>query len=164
RRRLASELRCGRDGERALRHRRPPSRERGMTPRRDHEGTVSVEHRDAIPVLSIRENAAIDVLASAQGERLRELWHSFRSRGLRRAGPPFVRYRTLGERETDMEVGVPAGEGATGEGRIRAGELPGGPVITTWHLGAHDSLGEAYGRLAAWLSEHEREAAGPAWE
>jgi effector-binding domain-containing protein len=25
-------------------------------------------------------------------------------------------------------------------------------------------LGEAYGRLAAWLKEHERKAAGPAWE
>jgi hypothetical protein len=30
--------------------------------------------------------------------------------------------------------------------------------------GAHDSLGQAYDRLNAWLEEHEREAAGPAWE
>jgi hypothetical protein len=31
-------------------------------------------------------------------------------------------------------------------------------------LGAHDRLGEAYGRLAAWLEEPDRDAAGAAWE
>jgi effector-binding domain-containing protein len=134
-----------------------------MTPQ-DPEATVNLEHRDPLPILSIRENAAIDALANAQGERLRELWQYCQSRRVAPAGPPVVRYHTFGEGETDVEVGVPVREGAAGEGRIRAGELPGGPVITTWHLGAHDRLGEAYGRLAAWLTEHDRDAAGPAWE
>jgi effector-binding domain-containing protein len=57
----------------------------------------------------------------------------------------------------------PVSEGATGEGRIQAGVPPGGAAIATWHLGAHDILGEAYGRLAAWLEENEREAVGPSW-
>ena len=48
--------------------------------------------------------------------------------------------------------------------RVRAGSLPGGASIATWHLGAHDTLAEAYGRLKAWLEEHEREPAAPAWE
>jgi aryl-alcohol dehydrogenase-like predicted oxidoreductase len=39
-----------------------------------------------------------------------------------------------------------------------------GPAVTTWHLGAHDRFGQAYARLAAWRTENDREAAGPAWE
>jgi effector-binding domain-containing protein len=79
-------------------------------------------------------------------------------------GPPFVRYHTFGETETDVEVGVPVTEGASGQGTIEAAVLPGGAAITTWHLGSHDSLADAYGRLTAWLNEHRREARGAAWE
>ncbi len=48
-------------------------------------------------------------------------------------------------------MGVPLVDPVTGEGRIAAGELPGGPAVTTWHLGAHDKLGGAYARIAAYL-------------
>jgi hypothetical protein len=101
----------------------------------DPHDAVRVQEREPLPILSIRENVAIARLADAQGERLRELWQSFRSRRLIPTGPPFVRYHTFGDTETDMEIGVPVGDGAAGERRIRAGELPGGPVIATWHLG-----------------------------
>lgn len=135
-----------------------------MRPRQAPQAVVLVEDRDPLPVLSIRDNVAITHLAESQGERLRELWQSLQSRGLGPVGPPFVRYHTFGETETDVEVGVPVNDGVAGDGRIAAGELPGGAAITTWHLGAHDGLGEAYGRLAAWLKDHDREASGAAWE
>jgi effector-binding domain-containing protein len=130
----------------------------------DPEAVLLVKDRESQPVLSIRTNVAVAQLAQAQGERLRELWRSMQARGLAFVGPPFVRYHTFGETETDVEVGVPVRKGATGEGRIEAGALPGGVAIATWHLGAHDSLGEAYERLNRWLEEHDRRAAGPAWE
>ena len=132
--------------------------------RQGPEPVLFVEDRPPQPVLSIRTNVAVAQLAQAQGERLTELWRSQQVRGLASVGPPFVRYHTFGKTETDVELGVPASKGATGEGRIEAGTLPGGAAITTWHLGAHDSLGEAYGRLNRWLEEHAREVAGAAWE
>jgi effector-binding domain-containing protein len=55
-------------------------------------------------------------------------------------------------------------ERAAGEGRISSGELPGGPAITTWHIGSHDHLGNAYARLDDWLQAHGREGDGAAWE
>jgi effector-binding domain-containing protein len=130
----------------------------------DPEAVIFVDDREPQPVLSIRANVAVAELAQAQGERLSELWRSMQARGLPPVGPPFVRYHTFGETETDVELGVPVSEGATGDGSIEAGALPGGPAIVTWHVGAHDNLGEAYGRLNTWLDEHQREAAGPAWE
>jgi effector-binding domain-containing protein len=128
------------------------------------ETVVLVEEREAQPVLSIRSTVAVAELAQAQSERLSELWRSLQARDVAQLGPPFVRYHTFGETETDVELGFPVGRGVAGAGRIAAGRLPGGPAIATWHLGAHDSLGDAYRRLEEWLEANEREAAGSAWE
>jgi effector-binding domain-containing protein len=130
----------------------------------DPEAVVFVEDREPQPVLSIRANVAVAELAQVQGQTLSELWRSMHARGRAPVGPPFVRYHTFGETETDVEVGMPVSERATGEGRIESGALPGGVAISTWHVGAHDSLGDAYGRLSAWLEDNGLEAAGPAWE
>jgi hypothetical protein len=35
--------------------------------------------------------------------------------------------------------------GAVGQGRVAAGELPGGTVVSAWHLGAHDRLVQPIG-------------------
>ena len=126
--------------------------------------TVVVEEREPQPVSSIRRTVELAHLSEAQGESLRELWGSIQRRGVEPAGPPFVRYHTFGETETDLEVGVPMVEASSGEGQVAAGELPGGAALTTWHLGSHDGLGDAYARLDAWLKEHGREADGAAWE
>ena len=123
-----------------------------------------VDDREPQPALSIRTTVAVAQLARAQDERLGELWGLMQARGLAPSGPPFVRYHTFDETETDVELGVPVNEAATGEGRVEAGALPGGAAIATWHLGAQDRLGEAYQRLNAWLEEHNSEAGGPPWE
>jgi effector-binding domain-containing protein len=131
----------------------------GQTP----EGAV-VEERGSQPVLSIRRTVELARLSEAQSENLREVWSSIDRRGVKPAGPPFVRYHTFGETETDLEVGIPVAEAPPGAGQVAAGELPGGPAVTTWHIGSHDGLGDAYARLDAWLKEHDREPDGAAWE
>jgi effector-binding domain-containing protein len=128
------------------------------------ETVTLVEQREPQPVLSIRSTVAVAELAQAQGERLNELWRSMQARGAAPLGPPFVRYHTFGETETDVELGFPVNAGVANAGRIPAGQLPGGAAIVTWHLGSHDSLGAAYRRLEGWLEVNGREAAGPAWE
>jgi effector-binding domain-containing protein len=135
-----------------------------MSEQKAPEAVSYVEDREPQPVLSIRRNVAVAELAQAQGESLGALWRSLHGRGLVPVGPPFVRYHTFGETETDVEVGVPVADGVTGDAPVEAGVLPGGAAITTWHLGSHDSLADAYGRLTAWLNEHRREAGGAAWE
>jgi hypothetical protein len=67
--------------------------------------------------------------------------------------------------ETDIEVGipVPVAEGGVGEGRVAAGELPGGTVASAWHLGAHDRLGDAYAGLQAWLQQYGHQPQGAGW-
>jgi effector-binding domain-containing protein len=116
------------------------------------------------PVLSIRATIRVDQLGEAMGDRIQALSNYLQQHDVLPAGPPYVRYHTFGNTETDMEFGVPVAGPAAGAGRISSGELPGGPAAVTSHLGAHDKLGDAYARITAWLKEHGREPTGPAWE
>jgi effector-binding domain-containing protein len=127
---------------------------------------TQVQHRQPQPVLRVRVSVPVAELAAAQGEALRALWSYLQHHGVRPAGPPYVRYHTFGETGTDMEVGipVPVAVAAVGEGRVTAGQLPGGTVVSAWHLGAHDRLGDAYAGLQAWLTERGHQPAGPGWE
>jgi effector-binding domain-containing protein len=129
-----------------------------------HPEAVGAEDRKPQPVLSIRANVRVAQLTEAQGESLQALWSFMERRGVTPAGPPYVRYHTFGETEADLETGIPVAEAVAGEGRIAAGELPGGAAITTWHLGSHDGLADAYGRLGSWLQANGRDADGAAWE
>ena len=116
------------------------------------------------PVASIRGTIPVAELGEHMGGRLGELGAYLRQHGVQPAGPPFVRYHAFGETETDFELGVPLAAPVEGEGRITGNELPGGAAAATWHLGAHDRLGDAYARLEAWLNEHSRERSSPGWE
>jgi effector-binding domain-containing protein len=136
------------------------------TPQDPTANDTQIQHPDPQPVLSVRARVPVAELAAAQGEALRELWSHLQQHGGRPAGPPYVRYHSFGDTETDMEVGVPVplATGAVGQGRVAAGELPGGTVVSAWHLGAHDRLGDAYAALQAWLKQHGHQPAGPGWE
>ena len=125
---------------------------------------VKIEQLETQPVVSIRRTVQVADLGTAMGENVGTLSAYLKQRGVQPSGPAFVRYHTFGETETDFELGVPVAAPEPGEGQVAAGELPGGPAVTTSHVGAHDKLGEAYGRLHGWLKEQGREAAGPGWE
>ena len=129
---------------------------------RDDE--ITVHQRGPQPVLSVRPTVPVDRLASAQGEGLRAVWDHLQRQGATPAGPPFVRYHSFGEAETDVEVGIPVAAAAAGQGRVGAGGLPGGTAASAWHLGPHDRLADAYARLRAWLDERGHQPDGPGWE
>jgi hypothetical protein len=99
----------------------------GQTPE-----AVAVEERRPQPVLSIRHTVEPAQLTQAQGQSLRQLWSLIHRRGVKPAGPPFVRYHTFGDMGTDLEVGIPVVDASSGEGQVAAGELPGGAAVTTW--------------------------------
>jgi effector-binding domain-containing protein len=134
------------------------------TPQDPNANDTEVQHRDPQPVLCVRASVPVAELAAAQGEALRALWSYLHHQGVRPTGPPYVCYHSFGETDTDMEVGIPVAAGAVGQGRVAAGELPGGTVVSAWHLGAHDRLGDAYAGLQAWLNDHGHQPVGPGWE
>jgi effector-binding domain-containing protein len=138
---------------------------KGLRTTTEQQGNdVELQQRAPQPVMSIRAIVGIDQLGEAMDDRLRALSAYLRQHGVEPAGAPFVRYHTFGETDTDLETGIPVAEPVAGEGRITRGELPGGPAISTWHLGPHDTLGDAYARISAWPTAHGHEPDGPSWE
>ncbi len=125
---------------------------------------VTIQQLDPQPVLSVRATVQIAQLGAVMGERIPVLLDGLQQGGAQAAGPFFVRYHTFGETETDLETGIPVVTPVAGAGQVAAGELPGGPAVSTWHSGPHNALGDAYARVAAWLKEQDREANGAAWE
>ena len=126
---------------------------------------VELQQLEPQPILSIRETIQVAELPAEMGERIPALLGYLEQSGAQPAGPIFVRYHTVGEVESDLEIGIPVVEPVAGNGQIVSGELPGGPAIATWHLGPHDDkFREAYARLGAWPKEHGREPDGPSWE
>ena len=114
-----------------------------------HGDDIEILQLEPQPVFSIRAAVRVVDLVEAMDDRTRALSGYLQQRGAAPAGPPFVRYHTFGETETDLEFGIPMVEPIAGEGRIAAGELPGGTAVTTWHIGPHDTLADAYARLEA---------------
>ena len=129
-----------------------------------NDTAVALEELDPQPVISIRAVIPVAQLGEVTGERLEALSSFLQQQGIQVSGPVFQRYHTFGDTETDMETGVPVVAPVAGDGQIVAGELPGGPTISTVHDGPHIELGTAYARLSAWLADQDREAAGPIWE
>ena len=128
------------------------------------EQHVQLSELAAQPMVSIRATIPVARLGETMGERIRVLSQFLNENRATPAGPPFVRYHTFGDTETDMEFGVPVIEPLAGDGQIVGGELAAGTVLTTWHVGAPERLGEAYDRIEKWRVENGRESAGPARE
>ncbi len=86
------------------------------------------------------------------------------SAGIEPDGPAYGRYLEYRPDYVDMEVGVPVTDAPEGSGEVSAGELPGGRVVSTWHVGAYTKLGAAYQALQGHLAAHGLEASGAPWE
>lgn len=128
------------------------------------ESDVAVEELVPQPIVSIRGIIPTAELGEHHGARLRALVAYLRQQSAQPAGHPFVRYHTFDADTTDVEVGIPVAAALPGVDSIKPGILPGGPALTTWHVGPHVKLGDAYARIAAGLEAQGRAAASPSWE
>lgn len=64
----------------------------------------------------------------------------------------------------ELEVGFVVPGPVTADGDVVPGELPAGEVAYAVHAGPYDGLGEAWGRLQEWMTEHGHTPGGPVWE
>ena len=108
--------------------------------------------------------AALDDYGDNVPEILPEVFRYLREHDMWPSGPPFTRYHGFSETEVDLEGGMPVKVPVAGSGRIAAGELPGGKVVTTIHRGPYEQLPAAHDALHVWMREQSVESAGPQWE
>jgi effector-binding domain-containing protein len=112
------------------------------------------------PIVSIRGTTTPDRISATIEEYLGEVFKYVGENGGQFAGPPFTRYHQVVGEDVDLEVGVPVSSALPGSGRVKAGELPGGEVVSTVHVGSYESLPAAGEALSTWAKDNQREAAG----
>lgn len=86
------------------------------------------------------------------------------SEGAGPAGPPFARYRRLGDERFEVEAGFPAFEAIAALDDVGPSTLPGGPAAHTVHVGPYDGMEPAYAALDRWIRDHGFEPNGDPWE
>ena len=116
------------------------------------------------PTMSIRGWITVPEISSAIGARLPAVWQYVESAGGRVAGPPFTRYHVIDGDRIDFEAGLPVVSALSPSGPIAPATLPGGEAAVAVHIGPYEGLPATGQRLAAWIAEQGRVAAGPNWE
>lgn len=80
------------------------------------------------------------------------------------SGPPFARYRMLGDGVFETEAGFPASRPVEPSDDVQPSTLPGGPVAYTVHVGPYDVMRPAYDAIEAWMRANGVEPNGDMWE
>ena len=97
------------------------------------------------------------------GELLPRVLGHVQANGGQMAGPPFTEYLSMGE-TIDMRAGVPLVQKIEEGDGVKVGELPGGDVVTTVHIGPYDKLSEAYAAIETYVEEQGLTAGDSMWE
>ncbi|MHB1592599.1 MAG: GyrI-like domain-containing protein [Streptosporangiaceae bacterium] len=79
------------------------------------------------------------------------------------AGPAFARFHRHEDGEFTVEAGFPVTTEVEAVGQVQPGELAGGRVATTIHLGPQEGMEPAYEAVLTWIAERGCEPAGDAW-
>jgi effector-binding domain-containing protein len=112
----------------------------------------------------IRVTAPPGKIGEALHVVLPEVSEHLSGQGTSPAGPPFVRYFDYTDEEADFEAGFPVERPITPQGRVEAGELPGGRAAVTVHRGSYDGLQRAHDEIGEWVLAHDHDPSGPVWE
>lgn len=126
---------------------------------------------EVIPGTRTAQPAAVCVATLPVGELPTWLGRAFSNvagflaaHGPHPVGPPFARYHQLDGGRFEVAAGFPVPTSIDGAGEVQPLLLPGGPVATTVHVGPYDAMVPGYQAVLAWITAHEGEVVGDAWE
>ena len=100
-----------------------------------------------------------DEIADLLNSAFPEIFGVLQAQGVQIAGPPFAQYG-MGEEAFDVTAGFPVATAVEPTGRVEMGELPGGEVATTVHVGSYEGLAGAFHAVTEWAATNGRHIAG----
>lgn len=118
----------------------------------------------AQPVAFIRFQARLEEVGARFGDIFPAVFAYIGSKSVAPAGAPYARYVSMPGETLDIEAGIPTLSPVPAEDRVDSGELPGGRVVYTLHVGPYDKLSDAHDAVNKWIAEEGLEIAGPPWE
>jgi effector-binding domain-containing protein len=127
------------------------------------EREVKVGRREATIVVSKRLPVRLSQIGPVMGGAFGEVYGFLGPRGVEPNGPPFVIYHgaPAGDDPFDIEICAPVVRETEPPAGWRVQALPAGLFATLLHVGPYETIGAAYGTLAAWIGAHGLVMAGP---
>lgn len=95
---------------------------------------------------------------------IQEIIKTITSQGISIAGPMFSYHHRRPGDTFDFEIGFPVSKAVTEEGRVRNSKLPAAKVARAVYQGPYEQLGEAWGKLRAWVREQKLPESGRFFE
>jgi effector-binding domain-containing protein len=115
-------------------------------------------------IVTARDHVALATLGRAMHSTLATIALHVRPLDATQAAPFAIFYNEpFRPDDVDVEMGVPIAASATldASARVRRGELPGGLVAFTFHVGSYQAIGAAYAAVYDWIVVHRRRPLGP---
>lgn len=125
---------------------------------------TTVVDRQPEPAAVIAGTVALTELPGWLGDVFARVARYLDDRQAGPAGAPFARFRPLGDGRFEVEAGFPAVTAVPAHDGIEPIVLPGGPAVTSLHLGPYDTVVAAYERVEQRVAAEGGEPVGAAWE
>jgi effector-binding domain-containing protein len=127
------------------------------------EREVKVGPRGPEIIVSKRLAVRLSEIGPVMGTAFGEVYGFLAARGVEQHGPPFVIYHGTpsGDDPFEIEICAPVVREAGAPAGWQTQVLPAGTFATLLHVGPYDTVGAAYGTLAAWIGSHGLAMAGP---
>lgn len=103
-------------------------------------------------------------IRTVMGPGLKELMAAVAAQGIKPTGPWFTHHLKTPSDVFDFEISVPVSAPITAAGRVKPGALRATTVARTIYHGGYEGLGDAWGKLMAWIAENGHTAADDLWE
>jgi effector-binding domain-containing protein len=127
------------------------------------EYDVTLEDREEQPTAVVRGHVTHNGVGHFIRDAFGELFGALNAAGVSPAGPPFARYRIVGD-GFDVEAGLPVAEAVDLPGAVVSSTLPGGSVAATIHVGSYAGIAAAFRAVEAWLETSGYVIDGDPWE
>lgn len=122
---------------------------------------VEVERR---PTAVVRGTIPMGELPAFFDSAFEQLTTVLAQQELAVSAPAFALYHGAPTEVARLEVGFPLDSEVTPTGDVEASHLPASKVARTIHRGSFEQLGDTWGRLGAWIGDHDLEPAESMWE
>ncbi len=123
-----------------------------------------IKEQPAQTTLSIRTRTAVQRLPEILGQGYGAIVQYLGELGEQPAGPPFATYYNMDMEDLDVELGFPVARELSGQAEMKAGEIPGGQVVTCLYTGPYGDMAPAYEAISDWLKDKPYQATGVIYE
>ncbi|TVT51536.1 AraC family transcriptional regulator [Amycolatopsis rhizosphaerae] len=125
---------------------------------------IQAETRQEQPTAIAEDTLPVAEIGPWLGRTYQSVTEAVAAQGAYPAGPPFARFHIRGDDRFTVEAGFPVTAPIEATDRVVPSTLPGGPVVSTLHVGPYDQMEPAYQALTSWVKDHGGEPVGDAWE